>query len=211
MRKYNFIPKRLRVRLTKRLQRDERGIAIVEFAILAPTFMLMLMAFYDFAHSLYAQTIIKGALQKAARDSGLNTTTTTQGAIDTRVSEMIRTANNSAQITFSRRFYKSYADAAARLAETYNDTNGNGVCDNNELFVDRNNNGVRDIDGADEGQGGANDDVLYTVSVQYPRLFPMHHFLGWDQNVTVTSSTILKNQPWGEQTQYGDASNGHCI
>ncbi len=201
---------RFRSLFLKRCRDDNRGVAVVEFAILAPTFLMMLMAFYDFAHSLYARTIIDGALQKAARDSTLNTTTTTQTAIDNRVRAIVLTANHDATVTFSRRFYKTYNQAAAAAAEAFTDTNHNGMCDGGEPFVDRNNNNVRDIDGADAGQGGAKDQALYTVTATYTRLFPMHNFLGWSRNVVVSRSTILANQPWAEQTQYGAAGTGHC-
>ena len=54
-------------------------------------------------------------------------------------------------------------------------------------------------DGEEPGQGGADDAVLYTVSVKYKRLFPMAKMFGWSSDLTVKASTVLRNQPYGEQ------------
>ncbi len=198
-------------KLIRRLRKNKSGIAIVEFAVLAPTFMLMLMAFYDFAHSLWAKSVIEGALQKAARDNGLNTTATTQTAIDTRVRELIKLTNRDATVQFSRRFYKNYMKASLKEHEPFIDSeqtvgpitwSRDNFCNHGEPYDDRNWNGVWDADGADNGQGGAQDDTIYTVTVSYPRLFPLHNFLGWSRTVSVSAATILQNQPWAKQTVY---------
>jgi hypothetical protein len=47
--------------------------------------------------------------------------------------------------------------------------------------------------------GGARDAVLYTVTVEYPRAFPMMGLLGFSETVTARSRTVLRNQPFGEQ------------
>jgi Flp pilus assembly protein TadG len=199
----------------KRLRENNRAVAATEFAIMAPVFFLMMMAFYDFAHSLYARTLLRGALQHAARESGLNTTQAVQDDIDQDVEDILLTANSGAVITPTRRYYKTYTKASAARHEDFTDSAvgspfHDNICNNGESYVDANNNGVYDSDGANAGQGGASDEVLYTVKVSYPRLFPIHHFLGWSQTVDIEASTILKNQPWADQTQYGAAGVGHC-
>jgi Flp pilus assembly protein TadG len=198
-------------RYLKRIRADKRGLAVTEFAILAPTFFLMLMAFYDVAHTMWAKSVIDGALQKAARDNGLNTTSNTQSQIDGRVSELIRMTDTDATVTFSRRYYKSYTAAHLAEHEPFTDSQRtvapntwalDGICNHGEPYTDRNWNGTYDADGADAGQGGAQDDVIYTVTVSYPRLFPLHNFLGWSQTVSTSAATILENQPWATQSKY---------
>ena len=48
-------------------------------------------------------------------------------------------------------------------------------------------------------QGGADDAVLYTMTVTYKQMFPMSTMLGWSPNKSITASTVLRNQPYGSQ------------
>jgi len=50
------------------------------------------------------------------------------------------------------------------------------------------------------GQGGASDVVLDTMTVSYPRMFPLYGLLRWSRNVSISGSTVLRNQPYGVQT-----------
>ncbi len=50
------------------------------------------------------------------------------------------------------------------------------------------------------GQGGADDAVLYTMTVSYKRMFPMAGMLGWPSQQTITASTVLRNQPYSSQS-----------
>src|SRR3546814_1967681 len=65
-----------------------------------------------------------------------------------------------------------------------------------------NNNKNWDKDGGNAGQGGAKDMVVYTADVSYPRLFAMAKLIGLSDKVHITASTVLQNQPYGEQSQY---------
>src|SRR3546814_20182080 len=70
-------------------------------------------------------------------------------------------------------------------------------------WVDTNGNGVQDPapddcweDGGKQGNGGADDVVQYTVSMQFNRVLPVWKMLGQPQSTTLTSSTLLRNQPF---------------
>jgi Flp pilus assembly protein TadG len=197
----------------RRLRRDRRGATIVEFGFVAPVMALFLVGAFDIGHTLYMRGVLQGIVQKMARDSSLENATTTaaQTALNNRVRDQVLALRKGADVTFSRRFYRTFSAAAAAQAETWTvDTNGNGVCDAGEPFVDRNNNGVRDLDGGDSGQGGAIDRSLYTVSVSYPRMLPLDKFIGGSGTTKITASTILQNQPYNEQGSYGASTTGNC-
>ena len=49
------------------------------------------------------------------------------------------------------------------------------------------------------GQGGAKDVVVYSVTVTYPRLFPVAKLIGLSENVKLNATTVLANQPYGDQ------------
>jgi hypothetical protein len=174
---------------------------------------------FDVGHTLYVKTVLEGAVQKAARDATLQDASgndaTVRNAIDTAVRNQVLPLNRTATITVSRRFYKTFSDAAAAQAEDFTDsasgTFANGVCDNDETFVDVNENGVWDADGGSSAdRAGARDNVVYTVTVQYPRLFPLHAFIDVPDTTNLSASTVLANQPYGDQEQYGAPTTGTC-
>ncbi len=141
--------------------------------------------------------------------------TTQRDAIDLVVKNQILPLNRKATVTITRRFYRTFTKASQATAETFNDstsgTYANGICDNNETFTDLNNNGVRDTDGGDSiNRAGARDNVVYTVTVSYKRLFPIHMFIGGSPTTTLTASTVLANQPYGDQSSYDAPTEGHC-
>ena len=75
----------------------------------------------------------------------------------------------------------------------------NGKYDAGECFEDVNGNGQWDADLGKAGQGAAQDAVLYKMEVTYPRLLPLAPLLGWTANQKVSASTVLRNQPYGDQ------------
>ncbi|MFM9828142.1 MAG: TadE/TadG family type IV pilus assembly protein [Sphingomonas sp.] len=202
-------------RLFKRLATDEHASTLLEFAFVAPILTLLLVGGFEIGHTLYMRAVLQGIVQKIARDGTLETngTTTASTTLDARVRDQVRflySGVNTQNLTFSRRFYRTFSQAAAAQEERYTDTNGNGTCDNNEPYQDDNNNNTWDRDGGDSGQGGAKDKTLYTVSLTYPRLTPIAGFIGVDRNATVRASTVLANQPYNDQNSYGAPTARNC-
>ncbi|HSI19604.1 MAG TPA: TadE family protein, partial [Sphingomonas sp.] len=138
--------------LPSRLRQDERGATIVEFAIIAPVMALMMMGLGDLVYQMYAQSVLNGAVQKAARDSGIEGGANTTAAIDGVVQTIVRSVAPAATFVSSRKNYDSFAEAAP---EPFVDTNGNGVRNAGECFTDENGNGTWDADPGATGQGGA--------------------------------------------------------
>jgi Flp pilus assembly protein TadG len=185
-------------RLLSGLGRDESGATLVEFAIVAPVMLLMLMGFFDLAQTEYARSVLQGAMQMAARNSTLQSGLTSQSTIDAYVeNQVVPVVSRNPTFTVTRLSYSDFSDVGK--AEPYTDTNANGQYDHGECYEDINGNGQWDSDMGTTGQGGADDAVLYTMSVSYKRLFPMARLLGWSANQTITASTVLRNQPYGTQ------------
>ncbi|MDB5725881.1 MAG: hypothetical protein JWQ16_2635 [Novosphingobium sp.] len=186
---------------------DERGATLLEFAFVMPVLVAMLMFLFDTGFYLYARSILGGEVQTAGRRSALETATVAnQALLDANVQTAVLRLVKNGQVSFSRMAYKSYGRAQAK-AESFTDTNGNGVCDNGEAFDDGNNNGVRDLDTGLAGQGNAKDVTIYTATLQYDRMFPLARLLGWSNRVSMSSTTILRNQPYDKQVE---ATVGHC-
>jgi Flp pilus assembly pilin Flp len=180
------------------LVHDRRGATLTEFALVAPVMLLMLMGLFDLCYQSYAQSILNGAVQAAARRATLegNSSTTTTAALDAAVVSQVRVIARNLRWDSDRKSYASFGDIRA---EPFSDTNANGRYDLGECFSDANGNGVWDSDPGVTGQGGANDVTLYTINITYPRLFPLYGLMGASPEQTITARTLLKNQPYGAQ------------
>ena len=177
---------------------DERGVTVIEFAIVAPVMLLTLFGFFDLAHTAYARSVLQGAMQMAARNSTLESGLTSQSTIDAYVTNQVTSVVGSgATFTPTRLSYSDFSKVGT--PERFTDTNGNGQWDTGECFEDVNGNGQWDADMGKTGQGGAHDAVLYTMTVTYRRMFPMARMVGWPANQVITASTVLRNQPYGVQ------------
>lgn len=181
----------------RRLWRDRGGAALAEFALVLPVMLLMGMGLCEMAYQAYMQAILTGAVQKAGRDSTVESANTT--TIDNAVLQAVKNINGNAAFVSGYPTRKSYASFGYISPESFVDSNGNGLRDAGECFTDVNGNGIWDADPGVSGNGGAGDTVLYTVSITYTRLFPLGLWLGWGKSATLSASTILKNQPWATQ------------
>jgi len=182
----------------RKLRRCDGGTTIMEFGLVAPVMMLMLMGFFDLGHSMYVRSVLQGAIEKAARDSTLEAGATNTTALDDNVKAQVRPiAGKWATYAVTRKSYSSFSNVG--MAETYTDTNGNGVRNTGECYQDVNGNSTYDTDMGKAGQGGASDVVLYTITVSYPRMFPLYGLLRWPRNVSISGSTVLRNQPYSVQ------------
>ncbi|MXP28518.1 pilus assembly protein [Porphyrobacter algicida] len=198
----------MRQRFIKSIARDRSAIAAVEFAFVAPVMIVLIMGFLDLTYQIYAQSILTGAVQQAGRNSGIEGGATTSSAIDTRVVDLVSPViphlqqscgtNHGGDTTWcSTR--KNYDSFSAIAPEPFTDSNHNGMRDPGECFTDINNNGSWDSDPSLSGQGGASDVAVYTMVINYPRLFPLYGLIGLPQEVTLSATTLLKNQPYATQ------------
>ncbi|HWJ71438.1 MAG TPA: TadE family protein [Sphingobium sp.] len=193
---------------------------MVEFALIAPTLCLFLIGAFDISHTLYMQSVLQGAVQKAARDGTLESASgsdsTPRDLLDEMVREQLLPLNKNAQINFNRRFYRTFSEAAAAKAEKFTDSASpslyhDGKCNNGEAYEDANNNGRFDRDGGDSAdRAGARDNIVYTVTVSYPRLFPLDRLIGGNGTTTLNASTVLASQPYGDQDRYSPMTIRHC-
>jgi len=186
--------------LVKRLAADTRGLTIVEFALIAPTLLVLMMGTFDLGFRAYATSVLQGEVQKAARDATLESGSTAGTALNAVVQSQVSRIIPNGTWSFSRKSYSTFSRAGQ--AENFTDTNGNGVRDAGECYQDENGNSNWDADVGLNGQGTSDDIVMYTASVSFPRLFPMYGLLGWSQNQTISATTTLRNQPYGTQVTY---------
>jgi Flp pilus assembly protein TadG len=184
--------------LLHRLRRDQRGVNIVEFGLIAGPFVMIILVILDFGYRLYLETVVEGTVNKAARRATIGGQSST--AIDDFVRSQLVAFSKRATITITKKSYGDFSgvNKAEKLTD---DKNGNGTYDPGDCFEDAKVNGQYDSDAGKTGLGGSDDIVYYQVTVNFPRLVPLGKFLGFSNTETVTANTVLRNQPYGAQAQ----------
>ena len=181
--------------------RDERGISAVEFALVSPMFLSVLMATFDLGFGVYTKAVLQGAIEDASRQASIENTqwTVIENKVKNQILAVIPTSDPSTDISFTLdpKVYEDYDDLI--LPEQFTDTNSNGSRDAGECYMDRNNNRQYDINVGLAGRGGAQDVISIKASVTYKRIFPLWAFTGQSQNQKIEATTSLRNQPFGAQ------------
>lgn len=191
------------MRLLRHLRDDQTGAAIVEFALVAPTMILLLAGVFELGHTMYVQSIVNGAMQEAGRDSTVENAAL--GRIEAEVRNRVGPVAPGATFTFRRAFHTDYA--TIDKLELFIDLDGDGRCNDGEPFEDLNDNGVHDRARGKNGQGNARDVVVFQVDVTYDRMFPMPSLQGWSASNTVIGRTMLRNQPFRQQDKSKKVKN----
>lgn len=169
----------------RRLRRHEGGVALIEFALTAPVFLLILMGVIDYCWQMYGQQVLQGAVAKAGRDATIETYALNQSTLDERVQSQVRRVFHNAEVKFSRRAFDDFSKIKPPRTVDYD---GDGIADCVE-------------DGGKAGNGGADDVVLYTASMRFDRILPVWRLLGQSNSTTLTSTTVLRNQPFATGTE----------
>lgn len=181
----------------RRLLRQRQGAAAVEFAMVLPVFLLLLLGSFEFGLNVYMRAVLEGAMQQAGRNSSLQSAQNGQTSIDTLVTNQVQNILPNATVSFTRQNYATFSKV--NKPEDFTDTNNNGTYDAGECFMDANGNNVWDADGGRTGLGGANDVVEYTATVSYPSWIAGAASLGISPTTQIQATTILRNQPFASQ------------
>lgn len=191
-----------RIRL---LSDDAEGVSTIEFALIAPVFFTLLIGIFNAGQEAYGLAVLNGAVQKAARDSSLEIVDI--GYADMMVENQVAPILPGATFKSTRTSYNDYIDIGR--PEKWNDANNNGTCDTGESYVDENGNGDWDADIGKNGNGGADDVVVYQMTVTYEPTFKIPLMPNEWNTRSLTASAIKKNQPFANQTGYGSTA-GIC-
>lgn len=189
--------------LLRKLRQNQAGAAIVEFGLVAPTMVVMMMGVFELGHTMYVQSIVNGAIQEAGRDSTVESANLAN--IEAQVRRRVGPVAPGAEFEFKRAFHQQYSTVNRK--EPFTDLDGNGKCNEGEPYEDLNGNGIRDLATGVDGQGNARDVVVFQVDVEYDRLFPMPTLSGWSSENTVVGRTILRNQPFRQQDRSVSVDN----
>ena len=185
--------------------------------MVAPVMLMLMMGLGEMTYQDYVQSVLTGAVQKVGRDSTIqgNATAAQSDALDAVVRKAVMALVPSATFVSSRSNFDNYAAIAGEPftdSKYPNNASGtyDGICNHGESYTDVNSNGHYDTDLSQTGQGGAGDVTQYTMTVTYNRIFPIGTYMGWGRTVTLSATTLLKNQPYATQSMNTGTTTGQC-
>lgn len=193
------LPARARLGLV-RLRADRRGSAAVDFAIIGPALVVMMVGILEVAMLMMTQTLLQSAVADAAR-AGL----TGQPGDGLTRAELVRLAAervggnliDPGRLALETLVYQSFTSIGE--PEPFTDVNSNGVHDAGEPFTDVNGNGSWDSDQGQSGLGGPNDIVLYRITYAWQPMTPfLRGLLPGDGTVELSASFAVRNEPFPE-------------
>ena len=182
------------------LRSDVGGATIVEFALIVPVLIGLLMMILEVGYQGYVTAMVRGALSKAARMTTVGGKTSTD-VVNTIKSE-VQAVVPAQYVSVSTRRYYNYSNVG-KPEKITSDTDPRNVFSPGDCYEDANNNGRYDATPGDDGVGSADDVIYYTAKVVYPNLTPVGPLLSWATERTVQATTAVRNQPFtsrGEPT-----------
>ncbi|BBC99333.1 MULTISPECIES: TadE/TadG family type IV pilus assembly protein [Sphingobium] len=185
-------------RFFTRLRDHARGATLLEFGLVAGPLILTIMAIGDLGYQSYLRAVTRGVLEKAARAASVGTLNNSQ--IDAYIEAQMAAINskNGTASTTKKSYYNF--SRVGKPEKITTDTVPLGTYNVGDCYEDANGNGSYDTNSGATGLGGADDIVYYEVTVSMPRLFPLAKMLGWSATQSATASTMVRNQPWANQT-----------
>lgn len=180
------------------LRHDERGATIVEFAMIIPVLVGLLLSILEIGYQGYVTAMVQGALSKASRQVTVGNRTAAD--VVTTIKTEVQTVVPARYVTVSTRRYYNFSNVG-KPEKITSDTDPKGVYNPGDCFEDANNNGLYDATPGDTGVGSADDIVYYTVNVVYPNLTPVGALLSWGPTRGVSATTVIRNQPFTSRAE----------
>jgi Flp pilus assembly protein TadG len=186
------------LRRVKRFRKNADGVTAVEFALVAPILLLLIIGILEIGLIVTAQAMLNNATFMGSRtgktgykESGQTQAQTISSAIKKAASSYL----DPAKISLSSVAYPDYGTIG--VAETFTDTNKNGKWDSGEAFVDKNGNGKYDDGKGSAGTGGSSEIVVYTATYNWTLRTPMmSRLIGTGGVLPLSAKAVVKNEPY---------------
>ena len=144
--------------------RDRSGNTAVEFALVFPALLLMIVGLMEFSTYFWLNAVIENAALHASRfgiTGAQSESMTRQESIEKVIEDHTYNMVPINDLTMTTLVYDSFGDIGQ--TEPYADANLNGSYDPGEAYTDVNGNGAWDDDLGTAGLGGANGIVLFKI------------------------------------------------
>lgn len=190
--------------LLRRLCRAESGAALIEFALVLPPLLLLVIGMFEVATAMFVSTSVESALREASR-YGITGNQPANG--QTREQQILQIVQDQtfgfldpATTVISFKTYASFQDVGQ--PEPFVDTPApsplaNGQYDPGEEFTDLNGNGQWDADRGIAGVGNAGDVVQYKVDYDWRLMTPfISQIFGNNGVLAMSASLVARNEPY---------------
>jgi hypothetical protein len=174
----------------------EGGSAIVEFALVAPIFLGLMLAILEFSGIMFVQTLLEGGAREASR-YGITGQQPDGVSRDEMILQIV--GENSFgiidmdELVMETKVYGSFDEVGQ--PEPFTDENDNDAWDEGEPYTDSNGNGSWDDDMGAAGLGGPGEVVVYEMSYDWPIMIPWFQpFFG--DHVTLEANIAVRNEPF---------------
>lgn len=181
-----------------RLRHCDAGVTAVEFAFMAPVFLLMVCGIIEFSLIAFTSTVMESATSLTSR---MGKTGYVAAGL-TRQQQIINTINAKTAglldpnlIAVNTEVYSSFSNIGQPEPCI---VPHNPPCPGTPgvNFVDVNGNGQWDQDMGAAGFGNSGDIVVYTISYPWPVMTPfINAIIG--HTLTITARTVVRNEPFG--------------
>lgn len=179
---------------------SSEGVTALEFAMIAPVLIAMLMGTIEISLMMFAQYMLESATHQASRTgkTGYSNTAANQTQAQTIASILNARAAllfDTSKLSVSSLAYAQFDQIGQ--PEPFTDSNNNGVRDANENYTDVNLNGQYDIDMGRSSYGTSSEVVVYTATYPWPIFTPVvNQFIGQNGTITLSSRFVVKNEPY---------------
>ena len=175
-----------------------KGATAVEFAIIGPILILLVIGIVELGLLLAARTLLDNAAFAASRvgKTGYSASGQTQAqTISAAVGKAVSRYLDTSKLTLTSKAYSDYGDIGK--PEPYTDLNKNGKWDSGESYTDVNGNGSWDSDQGRTGAGDAGQIVLYTITYNWPLVTPwLKGLVGTGGVFPISTKIVVKNEPF---------------
>ncbi|WP_164879519.1 TadE/TadG family type IV pilus assembly protein [Afifella aestuarii] len=173
-----------------RWRRDEDGATAVEFALIAPVLIFLMMGIVELGLYLSAESVLEHASYTATRlgRTGYNdkdNKLTREQTIRAELDGYSRVLVDPAKIKITSQTFSNFEDLG-QYPDGFIDANGNGVYDEGEYRVSK------------PGYGDGRDVVVYTITYPWKFFTPMIGKIlgGSDNTLDITVHAVVKNEPF---------------
>lgn len=183
----------------RRIAQSERGMAAVEFGLIAPILVVFLGGFMEFAWVSSARSTLEAATMRGARAVSASDCPEKRDDILKSIVQdgmsIFKSADGKSAWVESKAYSGQFGDVGE--PEPFDDDNDNGIHDDGESYVDVNGDGVFSEDMGSAGSiGAAGQVVAYTAHFRLASLFPFisQRFVG-SEVYEISAATVVRNEP----------------
>lgn len=182
------------------LHKDEQGAAIVELAMVIVPFLMIMFALMDFSYRIYVEVVADSVVHRVTREAttGAIAVSDVEDSVNKRLDPVLLSG---VDVNVETKSYYQFTGIGKSERITV-DANNNGQLEESDCFIDENSNASFDSDIGLDGLGGANDVVVYKITIESRNLTPMSSFLGLENDFSVVARSTGRNQPFAAQVQH---------